>query len=95
MKKFVESLNTAVFTTKFIIEQNNLITEVYHDREDGAWQFLSNDSFNDFENVAMVVSLGEILEQDSTLIELAEMPKGYFAVRDSINSPWIIKEYQV
>lgn len=94
MKKFTESLDTAVFTTKYIMEQNHLITEVYHDSEDGAWQFFSNDIFDDFENVVMVVGLGEILEKDSTLFELADMPTGFFAFRDSLNSPWTIEEQQ-
>ena len=36
---FVDDLNTAVFTTKFILESQSPIMYVYHDEEDGAWQF--------------------------------------------------------
>jgi hypothetical protein len=37
--KFEDSLNTAIFTTKFVSEDKNEITYVSHDLEDGAWQF--------------------------------------------------------
>ena len=43
MKEFDESLNTAVFTTKYVIQDKHTITLVSHDLQDGAWQFLSND----------------------------------------------------
>ena len=92
MKEFTETLDTAVFTTKFVVEQKHLITKVYHDIDDGAWQFFSNDNYESFEKVAMVISLGEIIEIDSTILELADMPEGYLAERVSINSPWLIKE---
>ena len=43
-KQFKENLNTAVFTTKFVLKQKRTITYVTHDAEDGAWQFFNNDS---------------------------------------------------
>ncbi len=73
-KKFQEADNTAVFTTKYVIRDKNPITYVTHEEEDGAWQFFSSDEFENFEEVAMIVGLGEIVAADPSLLELADMP---------------------
>ena len=60
MKKFSEGLDTAVFTTKYVINEGSPILVVYH-YEDGSWQFngkeanLNDDDFK-------IVSLEEILQ---------------------------------
>jgi hypothetical protein len=92
--EFKESLDTAVFTTKFVLEENRDITYVTHEEEDGAWQFFSNDEFEDFEKVAKVVGLGEIIEMDDSVLELIDMPEGYYAYRDSRNSNWGIRKQE-
>lgn len=89
MKKFKEHSSTAVFTTKFVFD-NKDITTVYHEEEDGAWQFFSDDPFDNYEDVARIVSLGEIIALDSSLLELAEMPEGYYAHRHSRQDNWTI-----
>lgn len=91
-KKFKEADNTAVFTTKFVITDNKEITEVHHDEDDGAWQFFSNDGFDDFSKVVKVVGLGEITKIDSTLFEIADMPTGYLAHRKYKGDKWIIEK---
>jgi hypothetical protein len=53
--------NTAVFTTKFGITDKKDITFVMHEKGDGTWQFFSSDNFTNFEDVARVVGLGEIV----------------------------------
>lgn len=88
MKKFSDSLNTAVFTTKFVIRDKQTITTIFHDYEDGAWQFFSDDHFKNYEDVAMVVSLEEIIELDKTILEIADLPLGYVAVRKSLKGRW-------
>jgi hypothetical protein len=91
-KKFKEADNTAVFTTKFVIVDKKEITEVYHDEDDGAWQFFSDDKFDDFEKVAKVVGLGQITKIDSTLFEIADMPIGHVAYRKFKGDKWIIEK---
>ena len=86
-KRFKEDLQTYVFTTRFVIENNSDITCVTHDHE-GDWQFMSDDEFN--ESDARVVSLQEILELDSTLLKLADLPIGYEANRKDKFSNWEI-----
>jgi len=52
LKKFEDSINTAVFTTTFVIKGRKDITYVTHEIENGAWQFFSSDTFDNYEDVA-------------------------------------------
>jgi hypothetical protein len=72
-------LNTAVFTTKNILQKNYLITRVYH-YEDNSWQFFDDISTNENANI-MIVSLKNILNKDSTIKELINMPAENYATR--------------
>ncbi len=92
LKQFKEAYNTAVFTTGFVILDKKDITSVYHDEDDGAWQFFSDDEFDNFETVAKVVCLGEIIEMDSTVLDLADLQEGYFAQRKSKADKWVIRK---
>ena len=91
-QKFKQAENTAVFTTKFVIMDKKDITYVSHDKEDGAWQFFSDDHFDNFEDVAKIVGLGEIIRIDSSLLELADMPDGFSAHRKFKGDKWTIQE---
>jgi hypothetical protein len=90
-KTFKESGTTAIFTTKFVLDEGKDITTVYHYEEDGAWQFSSSDEFKNFEEVARIVSLDEIVKLDNSLLEIADLPVGYFAFRNHKTDPWTIK----
>ena len=90
-KKFKEPENTAVFTTKFVIIDKKDITTVYHDKDDGAWQFMSDDHFDDFSTVAKLIGLGQVIKIDSTLTQVADMPRGYVAHRKSKGEKWVIE----
>lgn len=84
MKKRVKSFNpdslsTAVFSTRFVINDNKTITHITHDIEDGAWQFFSDNEFENYEDVAIIVGLGEIIEKDNSALEISDLPLGYFA----------------
>lgn len=86
---FVDDLNTAVFTTKFILESQSPIMYVYHYEEDGAWQFsgLEDCEENDFR----IVSLEEIINIDNTILQISDLPFGFYAYRESKHSQWIIQ----
>jgi hypothetical protein len=86
------SLNTAVFTTSFVIYERKPITCVYHHSEDGAWEFLSADEFDDIEKIAKIVALEEIIDIDSSIIELSQMQEGFFASRRASIDIWEIKK---
>jgi hypothetical protein len=89
-KSFIEKPSTAVFTTKFVINENHTITYVTHDIDDGAWQFFSEDDFDSFEEVAMIVSLEEIIGRDKSILEISDLPLGCVATRKGKNDKWKI-----
>ena len=91
-KKFKEADNTAVFTTKFVVVDHKEITEVHHDKDDGAWQFFSADNFDDLTKVVKIVGLGQITKMDETLFELADMPVDYVAHRKFKGDKWVIEK---
>ncbi|WP_266203292.1 hypothetical protein [Pontibacter kalidii] len=93
-KRFIEPLNTAVFTPSFVLEEKKPITHVSHDADDGAWQFFSNDELEDFERVARVVGLGEIIKLDASILALADLPVGYYALRKHATDKWIIQKQE-
>jgi hypothetical protein len=86
-KVFQESDKTSVFTTRYVIRDKRPITYVTHE-EDGTWQFFSSDEFENFEEIAMIVGLGEIVALDPSLLELADMPVGHYAIRETANAKW-------
>ena len=88
---FNTSLNTAVFTTTYVFDQNKLITKVFHHNEDGSWEFLSDDEFTEYEKVAKLVSLEEIIDLDPSIKDLSILKEGFYAIRKSQNDKWVIK----
>jgi hypothetical protein len=83
---FTDTCNTAVFTTRDIIEEGKPILHVTHDQDDGAWEFHTRKTVQVSE--AKIVALDEIIVRDPSIVELADLPLGWSAVRDSITSPW-------
>ncbi len=85
---FTDPPNVAVVTTRSIIDEGHLIVLVTHDADDGAWQFLDGDPESITESEARLVSLRSMVERDSTLLELGNLPLGWRAWRDGPNVAW-------
>jgi hypothetical protein len=83
---FQDPENVAVITTRHVIKEGKPILFVWHNADDGAWQFHSGDDVSVED--AMVVALAEIVEIDSTITELADLPPGYKATRVSQSDSW-------
>ena len=83
---FGDPQNLAVITTRQVVEQGYPILLVTHDEDDGGWQILCGTT-NDEED-AMVVSLKSLVARDPSLKELADLPLGGRAWRDSSEQPW-------
>ncbi len=82
-------LNEAVFTSKFVLENNSPILYIYHWEEDGYWGFFSTEECNDDEY--RLISLKQALDKDNDIINvLNNIPEGYFASRDNAYSIWKI-----
>jgi hypothetical protein len=83
---FKESKNIVIFTTKKIVHENEPILYVYHDEEDGAWQFHHGESVEISD--AVILTLDQIVGMDSTINELSNLPIGWKAWRESRMQPW-------
>jgi hypothetical protein len=69
------------------MEGRRPILTVYHDADDGLWQFLDGrDSPN--EKDAVILCLKEVLELDPSVKELADLPLGWVAWRKRSSDPW-------
>ena len=87
--KFSDVENTAVFSTRQILNENMPILYVSHDEDDGAWQFHHGKNTS-IEN-ALIVSLAEMVDLDNTLNQLFDLPLGWIANRNSTGDFWRIK----
>ena len=85
---FDDAPNTAAIVCSHIVEEGKPILYVSHDDEDGMWQFLCGEDHKESE--ARIVSLYWVFVQDSSVAELAGMPCGCFAERNSKESKWVI-----
>lgn len=63
-----------------------------HDADDSTWEFFSDDKFDDFNNVAMVVGLGQVVKIDSSVLEIADMKLGYYAHRKTKEENWTVEK---
>ena len=84
---FEDPPNVMVFTTKTVAFSRQPVLLVTHDDDDGAWQFLPREGAGD-EKDAAVVTLRTMIERDPTLAQLADLPLGWRAWRESLDSPW-------
>ncbi len=83
---FREPRNEATITVRQIIHEGLPILLVARDAEDGTWQFLTGGPFSTAD--ALLVALHEIVERNPTVCELADMPTGWTAQRESVGSSW-------
>lgn len=84
---FEENPSLAVITTWHVAVLGEWIAYVTHDSEDGFWEFHSQSGFGD-ERDAVLISLAEIVNTDSTLMQLADLPRGWHAWRDAPGALW-------
>jgi hypothetical protein len=91
MNNFKDSSNTMVITLNEILIGLRTVLYVSHDKEDGIWQFLDRAGNLDTDN-ARILSLNEILQIDSTLSILGDLPLGWVAERNDEDSIWTRKE---
>src|SRR5687767_13164836 len=89
---FDEAKNAAVITTRQIVNGGQPILFVSHDVDDGSWQFLAGGTPSAAD--AMLVALHEIVELDPSVRELADLPCGWIAERESLEAPWKRSPYE-
>lgn len=84
---FTDQENTAVFTSRRILDGSDWVHYVTHDAEDGAWQFHPCAGPTPVEEAA-VVSLRTMMDLDGSISALADLPLGWHAWRDRPDVPW-------
>jgi predicted adenylyl cyclase CyaB len=84
--RFADPQDTVVVTLERILRGDSSLVLVTHDAEDGGWQFLDGEHV--FEEDGVTVLLGEMVQFDPTLIELADLPAGWCAWRAAPDQPW-------
>ncbi len=89
---FADAPNTAVFTNRYVM-RGELITAVYHDLDDGSWQFHTDDHDTNSNTVMMLVALSQVANVDPTILELANLPVGHRATRSSLGMTWVIEKH--
>jgi len=83
---FDQPPDCAVFTTTQVLRGGQAITHVYHDADDHGWQFHYPGAKTAPD--AMVVALREVYYYDPTVVEVADLPPGWRAIRAGIGQPW-------
>ena len=83
---FADPKNVAVITLKSIVKGGKPILHVTHDADDGAWQFLDGSTVS--EENASIVCLETITRIDPSVMELADLPLGWYAYRLTASEPW-------
>jgi hypothetical protein len=87
---FADPKNVAVFTTRSVVVDRKPILTVYHNEDDGAWQF-HHDKEPKTQD-AMIILLSEIVEIDDSVKQLADLPFGWLAWRSAKDKPWQRKQ---
>ena len=83
---FDQPRDCAVLVTREVLDHKEPILLVTHDAGDEGWQFVGS-SDGSLEN-GRVIALHEAVELDPSVLQLADMPVGWHALRDSPEHPW-------
>lgn len=84
--QFDDAPNTASITTTLVLDGATIL-RVYHDYE-GGWQFHGSPEDPATTDVTRIVSLQSMIDRDTALAELYDLPYGWRATRETPGSPW-------
>jgi len=82
---FADSNNAPAFSTIRVTKERRPILTVFHDHN-GDWQF--HCGFIEDNDEPTVFCLGCIYQLDSSVGMVADLPAGWMASRETIESPW-------
>jgi len=83
---FDQPRNCGTLTMRQILDGSEPILLVTHDADDHEWQFIgiSDASVAD----GRIVCLEETVHLDPTVLEVADLPPGWQAIRDAVGGHW-------
>lgn len=85
---FTDPPNLAVIVDRSVVEGRDWVACVYHDADDGTWQFRASAAVPTNEADVMLIGLRSAAKIDPTVVELANLPVGWRAWRDTKDSEW-------
>jgi hypothetical protein len=85
--RFPDPPHTGVYLSQAVHNGTEPVTYVSHDVEDGAWQFLG-DSMADGGG-PVLSCFHHPVDSDPSLVELADLPQGWYAERSKVGQPWV------
>jgi hypothetical protein len=83
---FDQPRNCAVLVTRQVLDREEPILHVTHDEDGHGLQFIGS-SGGTLEN-GRVIALHEAVELDTSVLQIADLPVGWHAVRESPEHPW-------
>jgi hypothetical protein len=88
---FTEPVNTLAYTSARVLHDGHRVLLVFHDH-DGEWQFLHGEV--DEQDECKIICLGCAYERDNAVGILSDLPIGWKAYRESVDSPWQCEPYE-
>ena len=88
---FDEPRNCTTITMRQVLEGSEPILLASHDADDHGWQFIGTLDASVAD--AKVVSLEEIVGLDRTALEVADLPPGWQAIRETVGGAWTRREH--
>jgi hypothetical protein len=85
---FEDPPNTSAVTSRDVLD-GAAIAWVFHDDDDGSFQFLSERGAPDDWREGRVIGLGTALRMDPSLREVADLPLGWRAHRTGPGASWV------
>jgi hypothetical protein len=84
---FDQPQNCATFVTREVMDREEPILLVTHDADDHGWQFIG--STDGTPENARIILLSNAVALDPSVLQLADLPVGWQAWRDSPDDPWV------
>jgi hypothetical protein len=88
--KFSEPVDAAAISCVHVLEGNSPVVYGSHDEHDAPWLFLCEITGHESKD-GRVVCLGCMVERDSSLAQLADLPVGWCAERLTPDGHWVRK----
>lgn len=82
--------HTGVYLSKTVHNGAEPVTYVSHDAEDGAWQFLGPNMSDG--GGPVLTCFHHPIDRDASLVELTDLPVGWYAERSKVGGPWVRKK---
>ncbi|MFL5539442.1 MAG: hypothetical protein ACJ8J0_10645 [Longimicrobiaceae bacterium] len=84
---FDQGPNVAAFTTRRVAFSGAPILMVLHYSEDHSWAFMDGGEAGDAD--LAIISMAQVVQHDSTVREVADLPPGWVATRRRVGDAWV------